>query len=135
MTSRTARSISALKAVSIRLVIQVLVAVIGWVVFIYLWYVTLAYRVIGLRPYLELAAIALTALVVIVITQYWVWHNVRIWRRKGPRKNVTIAEFDFSRDWLGRSVNADWQSLKGDSLINIIIEDGAKIYRPERPQA
>ena len=134
MTTRTEKGLATYYAISVHLLVQIIVAIIGWAVFIYLWYLTLAHKVIGFRPYLELAAIVLTAVAVVAVTQWWVWHNLQIWRRKGPRKQVTVADYDFSQDWLGRSVDADWQSLKNNDLITVTAEDGAKIYRSGRTQ-
>ncbi|MDP1809018.1 MAG: hypothetical protein Q8L35_05710 [Actinomycetota bacterium] len=115
-----------------RLAIQVVTAILAWGVFAYLWFLTFAYKITSYRPYFELAGVALTAAAIVAITQIWVWHNLRIWRRKGARKKIPEATFDFSRDWLGRRVEAQWDELKKDSFIKIMIEGDKKIYKPYR---
>lgn len=86
----------------------------------------------GRRPLYDLVAIAVIALAIIGITYLWVWHNLNIWKRKGPRRKVTPGEHDFSRDWLGRPVAADFPALRNAKLIDILIKNNKKSYMPEQ---
>lgn len=66
------------------------------------------------------------------LTIFWILHNKRIYRIKGPRSGVPSVDFTYAQDWNGRQVVGDWQQLAGADLIVIDVDDDRKIYRPAR---
>ncbi len=112
-----------------RLVMQVALAVLGWVLFVYFW------RIVGERglspgAMISLVAMAVFLAVVIVSTTLWIVHNLNIARtnrRKGRRE---VPDLPYRQDKIGCTIeNEDFESLKGARFIEIDIEGDRKVYR------
>ncbi len=104
-----------------------LVAVLaGWAIFILGWY-----KVLG-RPWetrsLWLLIIG-SLLVLPTLTFVWILHNRSIYRRKGPRTGVAVADTAYTHDWNGREIEADWSGLAGAPLVVIDREGERKVFR------
>src|SRR5690349_14935307 len=107
-----------------------LVALAGWVLFVYWWWLVLQ-RVTRTEVRFTLWFIVLALVVIVVATMLWAFHNVRLFRRKGARRQVPVATQDSSHDSIGRPVGmpAVPEECRTASLIVVRIEDGSKVYR------
>jgi hypothetical protein len=63
-----------------------------------------------------------------LLTVAWVLHNVKIYRRKGPRKGVRPVEETYEHDWNGRVIVADRAALAGAGIVVIDVEGDRKVY-------
>ena len=98
----------------------------GWAVFIWLWWDVMQgqwdtagfwWIVIG------------SILVVPAITVIWIFHNVSLYRRLGPRKSVRAVKEAYPVDFKGRQVDADWDALRNARFITIGADDTHKQFR------
>ena len=91
-----------------RRVFHTLIALAGWALFVYWWWIVV-HRV-SLHEVRFTVLFVLVALVLCVaITGLWVLHNLSIFRRRGQRTKVREATLDYSRDPLGRTAEASVQ--------------------------
>jgi hypothetical protein len=101
----------------------------GWAAFGWSWV-----RVAGETPastmIWSIAAIAIIAIVIVSTTLGWIAHNLRIYRRKGPRRAVPQVQREFKRDFLGRELNADWLALYDAALIAVVVVEDRKSFEP-----
>lgn len=97
----------------------------GWWLFVWSWL-----RVTADRPEIgELRVLLLAAVLVVpVLTLWWVVHNVGIYRRKGPRKAVTPVAAQYTQDFNGRRIDADWTYLSRARRIDIVVAGGHKHF-------
>lgn len=104
--------------------------VAGWLLFAWSWQ-----RVTADRPEIgELFWLLVAALMVVpVLTLSWVAHNVGIYRRKGPRREVTPVSLHFDRDFNGRRITADWSKLERSRRIEIVLDSGHKRFVDASP--
>ncbi len=76
------------------------------------------------------AAPVVLAVVTLVVTMWWVRHNLAIHRRKGPRRSVPVAAFPYLTDRRGRPLHLDHGALRSAREVVVgIAADGAKHYR------
>lgn len=75
-----------------------------------------------------LVLLVVALMVVPVLTLSWVVHNVGIYRRKGPRRSLTPATALHLKDFNGRTINADWQSLAHCRRIDIVVDEDHKHF-------
>lgn len=104
---------------------HLLVVVIGWVGFVWLWWLVAA------RPWESQGLIWLilgSLLVVPLITAAWVLHNRSLHRRKGDRQAVAPVSMDYAHDWHGRTVQADWAALRRSRAAIIEVDGAHKRY-------
>ncbi len=64
----------------------------------------------------------------------WVYHNIRIYQRKGPRRTPRLLSPDHTRDSLGRPCREETDIL-GQQHIEIRIQGEAKVFQAAAPQA
>ena len=105
--------------------LHLLVVVLGWVGFVWLWWLVAA------RPWesQRLVWLILGSLILApLITGLWVLHNRALYKRKGERKAVAVADASYTHDWHGRSVQADWPSLRGARRIVVSVDGEHKRY-------
>ncbi len=76
-----------------------------------------------------LFALPIFAALLVMITLGWVRHNRGIYLRKGPRTAVPVGIHDYSRDRLGRPIDADFSRLQGAREIVVSIDGPVKSYR------
>ena len=86
-----------------RRLFHMLIAVAGWALFVYWWWIVF-HRVSRSEVRFTLVFVALSLVLIVGATALWAWHNVRIFRRKGPRTHVREVTPDYSRDRIGRPV-------------------------------
>jgi hypothetical protein len=114
-----------------RRVFHLLVALAGWVLFVW-WWIIVLWRVDHHQVRITGIFVGVTLLVCVVLTTVWTYHNLRIWRHRGPRTQVRESQEDYARDRLGRSVafKGDEHQLKNDPVIVVRMEHEGKVYRP-----
>ena len=77
------------------------------------------------------AAPAVLAVATVVVTTWWIRHNLAIHRRKGPRRKVPVAAFPYLSDRRGRPLRLDRAHLgPAREVVVGIGPDGTKHYRP-----
>lgn len=108
-----------------------LVAVGGWVLFVYWWWIVFQ-RVSDTEIRYTLWFIGIALVVIVSVTAMWAFHNVRLFRNRAVRTRVRAVHEDFSHDTVGRPVGmpAVPQECLTASVIVVRIEDGTKVYRP-----
>jgi hypothetical protein len=112
--------------------IHLLVVVLGWVGFAWMWVLVSA------RPWESerLMWLIVGSLVVVpLLTAAWVAHNSSIHRRKGERQAVAAADQSYEHDWHGRSVQADWATLRRSRMVLVSVDGQHKIFCGSRIDA
>lgn len=99
----------------------------GWFLFFYWWYEVAVQD--WNRTTIALI-IFVTLIVVPAITVGWVVHNLSLFRRKGPRLQGPPVSTEYSRDWNGRTIVADWRRLGDEAHVVVTVDDGRKFYTP-----
>jgi len=121
-----------------RLVIQVILAVIGWVLMGLGWYFVVSISPIHSHNVSGLLLLCLAAAIAIIFTNWWIGYNRGIYRRKGPRTSVPVAHYDYSVDVDGAHIDADFSELKTERYIHISREMRSgryvKVYTPSLPE-
>jgi hypothetical protein len=114
-----------------RRLFHLLLAIAGWVLFVYWWILVLG-RVSREEVRFTGIFILVTAVVVVAVTAIWSIHNRMLYRRKGPRTHVRIVPEDYTRDRLGRHVSfaGTPEALRTDPFVLIRLEHEGKTYRP-----
>ncbi|MEQ1831581.1 MAG: hypothetical protein ABL977_00895 [Candidatus Eisenbacteria bacterium] len=112
-----------------------LVALAGWVLFIYWWWIVFQ-RVSRDEVRWTLWFIGLALAAIVLSTALWAAHNLRVWKRKGPRIQLRDITPDFSHDTIGRRVDLPGvpEDCRTAAVVVVRIEDGAKVYRPLPPR-
>ena len=110
-----------------QLALHVVIAAVVWGLFAWAWYVVFLKRTNDqtLNGVLALGAFLL---IMLLVTLGWVRHNLRIYERRGPRTQVPTVREDWSRDVLGRTVEADWAAVRSASVVVIETEESVKRY-------
>lgn len=113
-----------------RRLVHALVVLAGWVLFVWGWE-----RVASGQPAVgELLWLIVGALVLVpALTLSWVLHNVGIYRRKGPRRSSALVALDYTHDFNGRRIDADWTALAGARRVLIRNDGGHKRFENADP--
>ncbi len=108
-----------------------LVAVGGWVLFVYWWWLVFQ-RVSDAELRYTFWFVGIALVVIVSVTALWAFHNVRLFRNRAVRTRVRTVHEDFSHDTVGRPVGmpAVPEECLTASVIVVRIEDGTKVYRP-----
>jgi len=93
-----------------RRVIHTLLSLGGWVLFVWWWWIVV-HRVSPDEMRFTGIFVALALVVTVLVTLAWVWHNLGIFERRGPRTTAITATSDFSTDGVGRPVTYATGSL------------------------
>jgi hypothetical protein len=105
---------------------QTIVLALLWALFIGLWY-----RVyhITTRPDVTNAATYLSSAVSVysVIVTAWIFHNIAIYRRRGPRTTFRTLDYTMTHDHL-RSYILTKTDLKTTQIISVNVIDGRKTF-------
>ncbi len=114
---------------SLREVCHAIVAVGAWVLFFYWWDEVLGFTrsrdVVAVLVFIGIA-VSVTTLINLV----WVGHNVRIFRRKGPRTRVPEVSQERDSDALGRPIRLPAPgSLRRCPLVTISADEKEKIMK------
>lgn len=115
----------------LRKAFHTLVALAGWVLFVYWWWLV-ARRVGGQEIRFTLLVIAIALGVILLLTVLWVLHNIRIFRIRGPRLAMRSVPQDFSHDTIGRDVQFPVVPAEclSAAVVGVSIREGAKVYAP-----
>ncbi|MBG6080539.1 hypothetical protein IWX58_002226 [Rubrivivax gelatinosus] len=113
-----------------RRLVHALVVLAGWVLFVWGWE-----RVASGQPAVgELLWLIVGALVLVpALTLSWVLHNVGIYRRKGPRRSSALVALDYTHDFNGRRIDADWTALASARRVLIRNDGGHKRFENADP--
>lgn len=115
-------------------VVQVVLAIVGWVLFAWLWWIAIATGPTDsqLRSTLTVGVIDLG---IVLVTMLWVSWNVRIYRRKGARTAVPTTTYSYDRDCCGTPVVIPAAVYNGSRSIIIEVEGEGdartKVYQSE----
>lgn len=104
---------------------HVLLLLFGWAVFLWFWFIVFgqAWSSTDLWVLLTVSAILFPA-----VTIAWVLHNLSLYQRKGPRRNVPAVDAAYTVDFYGRRIVADWARLAGQRRISIAVDGSVKRY-------
>jgi hypothetical protein len=113
-----------------RRLFHLLIALAGWALFLYWWWLVLG-RLDPAHVRFTVLFILATLAGCILLTAGWVFHNLRIFRRKGPRTHVRISSYQFTRDRVGRTLvfASPIERLATAPVIQIRLEHEGKAYR------
>jgi hypothetical protein len=87
-----------------RRVLHTLISAAGWILFVYWWWIVFQ-RVSRDEMRFTALFVALSLVVIVLVTLGWVWHNLGIFNRRGPRKAAVTAKAEFRTDGVGRPVS------------------------------
>lgn len=107
-------------------VVHVVLVVGGWLLFVLWWLEVLRQPQDTRNLWLLLAAAALVAP---TLTWWWVWHNLALFRRLGPRRTAHAVESRYERDFNGRAIDADWPALREAALVVVENDAARKRFR------
>jgi hypothetical protein len=97
-----------------------------WALFAVLWY-----RVyyITTRPDVTNAITYLTSAVSVygVVITVWIFHNIAIYRRRGPRSGIRVLDYALTHDHLRSYINSK-TDLKTTQNIVVSVIDGRKTF-------
>jgi hypothetical protein len=120
---------------TVKEIYHVIVAILGWLIFGTIWWWVFASKMTfknQLRDFLVLVAFSLF---VTVINYAWVRYNINIYNKKGARKKIPDAKYDYSKDPAGRMVVTDFSELRSKRYIVVSISKQnnveVKTYRAE----
>lgn len=105
-----------------------LVAAVAWGVFAAAW-VLVVRRPGAVVLSAQLVVIPVSAVLVAVISAWWIRHNRRIYQRKGPRRGIPTFAGPVGEDRLGRPVHLDLPSLAGVQEMVLETSSLGKTYR------
>lgn len=119
-----------------RQIAHALVAGVGWVVFGWWWWLVLG-RLNSDHVWFTVFFIAITTVVCVALTGIWSFHNLLIYRRRGPRTQVREVTSEFATDRLGRPIAylEPREALVRAALVEVGVEKDRKTYRSGGPAA
>lgn len=104
-----------------------MVAAVAWGLFVVGW--------IQVARHTSLATVTFSATLVtvvlvsvVLVTAWWVRHNVAIFRRKGPRRGLPRVERLVTADFLGRELAGEWREVRSAPAVVITITEGRKQF-------
>lgn len=121
-----------LRAGTARRALHAVIALAGWVLFAHWWWIVFG-RVSAREIRFTLLFIAVALVVVVGLTAWWAFHNLRIFRtRQARRRRVCEATPDPPRDGVGREVHLPPppEDCRTARIVLVRIEDGTKVYVP-----
>jgi hypothetical protein len=113
-----------------RRVLQLIVALFGWALFVYWWWIVFL-RVSREEVVFTVIFCTATGVIVTLVTALWSLHNKRLYRRKAPRSQVRNVPETYAKDTLLRSVTfpSDPKRVKTAPSLRIQVRGSDKIYR------
>jgi len=113
-----------------RRVFHTVIALAGWALFFYWWSVVFAHTSFS-EVRFTVIFVLLSLVATIAITGLWVFHNLAIFKRKGPRTAVREATLDYSHDPLGRPVTFESTpgALRTAPAVRVRIDANGKSFR------
>ena len=114
--------------VTIKGTFHALLAVLTWILFV-VWWKQVIPQVTVEDASMAFFVIFLTVFICSVLTLLWVRHNVGIFRRKGPRKNLPSVSEEREADYLGRRLDhPGFDCLKTSQLVVVSREEDRKRF-------
>ena len=105
---------------------HVFVLLAGWLLFIWLWWDVMQGRWDTGRFWWIVIG---SMLVFPVVTLVWIYHNVSIYRRLGPRKALRAVAESYAADFNRRQIDADWGALRNARFVTISNDESRKVFR------
>ncbi len=107
--------------------LQLALVAVAWVAFVASW------GIVARRTPVETmvrsgAIVALAAVATGLVTTAWIAHNLRVHRRKGPRRQSPPAGRLPTRDFRGRLLVADWDELRLSSVVQVLAGTERKVF-------
>jgi hypothetical protein len=117
-----------------RRVFHTLLAVVGWVLFVYWWWIVFR-RVSSAEVRFTVLFIVIAMAVIVLLTIFWVMHNQRLDRKRTSRVRIRDDARPAAHDSVGREVQM--AALSGEYqnawVVRVSVEAGAKVYRIGTP--
>jgi len=128
ITDKNKNSSLSTPRMTIKGILHALLAVLTWILFISWWNQVIP-QVTVEDASMAFLVIFLTFLICSVLTLLWVRHNVGIFRRKGPRKNLPPVSEERETDYLGRKLDhPGYDFLKDAPLVIVSREEDRKHF-------
>jgi len=98
--------------------------ILGWISYFYLWKLVL--KTAPERVEMGIILVLVSFVVGLIATLYWVYHNIWLFRRKGPRQEVQHIEYNYTHDWNEHEIHATWDKVKTLPMIHVHIDHEKK---------
>ena len=114
-----------------RFAFHAIIAVCGWALFVYFW------TIVGRRGLSKGASLSLIAMgifigAMVVLTSWWVIHNMRISSKNRRKSLQTVEEVPYVIDKVGSRVKLkDTEMIRKAEIIEVVLEGDTKTYRPK----
>jgi len=110
--------------------LHVAIAVSGWALFGYWWWIV-AHRTSQREVALSAVFLAVTLVLVLGTTGFWVLHNRGIHRRKGARQTPPPESPEATQDALGRPLLCEGgaETLRGAGFVRVVVGERDKRNR------
>jgi hypothetical protein len=121
------------QAPPLRRALHAVLAFLGWVMFVYWWWLVFK-RVDPHELRFTAWFVGVSLLVVVLATAAWAWHNLEIFRQRGPRRGVRAAAPKFARDRVGREVSLTSrpEDLQQAAIVTVRLTGASKTYETAR---
>ena len=110
---------------TIKGIFHAFLVVLTWILFVYWWNQVIPQITVE-DASMAFLVIFLTVLATSVLTLLWVRHNIGIFRRKGPRKNLPAVSEHRDTDYLGRSLEHPGYDFLKRSPVVVVSREGDK---------
>ena len=112
-----------------RNLLHLLLSILLWGVFFYYWEIV-AERSLGPGTVLAIKVLAVLVTVMVIVTFWWVAHNLRLAGRPRRRSARPCPAESLDVDVLGRRIEAPPPpALRAAGIVEIEVRDGLKTYR------
>jgi hypothetical protein len=111
----------------VRIALQATATGVAWVLFVAGW-VDVARGADQILVVNTMLAIVAVIIISLSITALWIAHNIKIFRRKGPRTNLRTVTFDRQKDFLGQDLVANWDSLVTSQKVCVSVRGDRKCF-------
>jgi len=130
MDRRATKQAGGRTSFSVRQALHVLIAAATWLLFFYWWGIVLP-QVRRDEAVSAALLIALSSIATALLTAAWVRYNLGIYRRKGPRLQLTPATPPRDADPLGRKiVRPDEGTLRASRVVVVAVDGDMKTIEP-----
>jgi hypothetical protein len=104
------------------------VGLVVWSAFGFAWWLVIHRQAqVDTRVLVGLAAVAT---LVLLVTLLWIRRNQRIYRAKGPRRQVSVTTGQPFADRLGRQLEIEPGTGRANEVVLRVTADGRKTYEP-----
>jgi hypothetical protein len=119
----------------LRRIAHLALAFAGWFVFSWWWWLVIG-RVSRDEVRYTVLFVGLTLVVCVGLTGLWAFHNLRLFRRRGPRTHVRTTSESYTHDRRGREIEfeAPLERLRLEPQVWITIDEDRKRYDSTVPE-